>query len=395
MASAQKTIALQQTNYNQFIAEAKAANKPVMIYFTGTGCGLCVKMEKQVFVKPAVYELYNSSFINVESFDDSKKPDAATKELRKKYGIVSNPTFIFIDTDGKVIHKSGYQPDDTSFSKVARQALSDDNYSKWLAKIESGKFDRATLEKFLSVEQKPAIYSSTYYDCASQKALDNYFASIPQTDYSSKENWAIIQSYVANPYSPVFTHILQNQSVYNKNFGEQVVNEKIYSVLKDAWSGARNEQPYKDAEKFIRNSSNPVAALVLQMNEMKLAREELLEKKERWEDFIAKYGTFIDAYTYLDKNNSYQSTEAAKDICKRFSTDIKLVRVANKWMSDVVAAEKPDEDYYAVYANTFYLLGDMKNAIIYQQKAIATAKEHEADKADLDLYQKSLQDYQR
>jgi len=97
--------------------------------------------------------------------NDFKNPDQATKALRLKYEIISNPTFIFIDTNGMVMHKGGYKTVD-DFSKMGKQALSTDNYRNWKDKIETGNFDTEVLNKYLSVEQNAALYAESGYQCA-------------------------------------------------------------------------------------------------------------------------------------------------------------------------------------------------------------------------------------
>lgn len=79
---AQETIAFRYDQFDDFIQQAKISNKPVMIYFTGTGCSLCKIMEREVFNQEKIFSFFNRHFISVESFDDFKKPDTATRALR-------------------------------------------------------------------------------------------------------------------------------------------------------------------------------------------------------------------------------------------------------------------------------------------------------------------------
>jgi len=44
-----ETINFSFLPYNDFIKKSKETGKPIMMYFTGTGCSLCIKMEKLVF----------------------------------------------------------------------------------------------------------------------------------------------------------------------------------------------------------------------------------------------------------------------------------------------------------------------------------------------------------
>ena len=135
-----ETIDFSFLPYNDFIKKSKETGKPIMIYFTGTGCSLCIKMEKLVFPLEEIRNFYNSSFINIELFDDFKKPDSAIKQLQRKYGIVSQPTFIFIDSTGEVIHKSGYK-EKNDFLLVGQQAIGTDNYRGWISLFDKGKVE--------------------------------------------------------------------------------------------------------------------------------------------------------------------------------------------------------------------------------------------------------------
>lgn len=59
-------------NYDDAIAAAKIANKPVMIDFTGWACVNCRKMEEGVWKQPGVYELLNDKYIIASLYVDER-----------------------------------------------------------------------------------------------------------------------------------------------------------------------------------------------------------------------------------------------------------------------------------------------------------------------------------
>ncbi|MBP7477256.1 MAG: thioredoxin family protein, partial [Chitinophagales bacterium] len=59
-------------NYDDAIAAAKIANKPVMIDFTGWACVNCRKMEEGVWKQPGVYELLNEKYIIASLYVDER-----------------------------------------------------------------------------------------------------------------------------------------------------------------------------------------------------------------------------------------------------------------------------------------------------------------------------------
>ena len=61
-------------DYDEGMAAAKAAGKPVMIDFTGFGCVNCRKMEAAVWTNPEVAKMLNNDYILISLFVDDKTP---------------------------------------------------------------------------------------------------------------------------------------------------------------------------------------------------------------------------------------------------------------------------------------------------------------------------------
>jgi thioredoxin-related protein len=393
-AISQQTIAFTDLSYNNLLARAKKENKLAMIYFTGTGCSLCIEMEKHVFTSEAVNGFYNKNFISLESFDDAYKPDSATKRLRRHFGVISNPTFIFIDGNGKIVHKSGYQTAE-NFLKVGNQAISpDDNYRGWSKRINEGKLDTETVSKFLSFEQSPYLYSASEYHCRAQEVLDQYFAAVPQEDYSNAANWKIINNYVYNPYSDIFNYLLKNEVAFEKKYGKKAVTKKIYEVFYDAWSGNMGSEAYKKAERFVRNETNPMARVLVQYHEMNPAGEHLMKDRHAdWQPFLQKYNNTVGQYAYVI--NAYFIYNVAKSVCEQEPANVENIRIVNYWMKEMLKEKDREEyDYLDVYAKTHFLLGNKKEAKELEEKAIQLAIDAKADQEDLEALRKNLAAYQ-
>ena len=389
-----ETIQFSYLPYNDFIKKSKETGKPIMIYFTGTGCSLCIKMEKLVFPQEEIYTFYNKSFINIELFDDYKKPDSAIKILQRKYGIVSQPTFIFIDSNGDLIHKSGYK-EKNDFLVVGQQAAGSDNYRSWISLFEKGKVEINTLRKFLAVEQKPVLYAEMDYRCKAQEMLDKYFSSISRSEYGNSENWEIIKKYVSNPYSDIFRFLLENKSKFISTYGDKEVNEKVYSVYQDAWSGSMESTSYIRAEKMISESNDPMAKLLLLFRKME---EEFRNNKRieniSWINFLNKYNSTILQYSYLVR--PYLIYQISEEITIKTPNDFKALKIANSWLKSILEIPtNEDEDFFSEYAKTYFILGDKKSAITAQKRAIEIAEKRHIEKKYLDEYKALLDIYMK
>ena len=389
-----ETINFSFLQYNDFIKKSKETGKPIMMYFTGTGCSLCIKMEKLVFPVEEIHNFYNSSFINVEIFDDFKKPDSAIKQLQRKYGIVSQPTFIFIDSTGEVIHKSGYK-EKNDFLLVGQQAIGSDNYRGWISRFDNGEVEINTLKKFLAVEQKPILYANLDYRCKAQDMLDKYFSTIQSSEYSNSDNWEIINKYVGNPYSEIFKFLLEKKSKFIDNHGEREVNKKIYSVFQDAWSGDMKSASYIKAEKMIMESNEPMAKLLVIFRKMgDEARNNKRIENINWINFLKKYNTIVLQNNYLV--NPFLIYQISEQITTKNPNNLESVKIINTWLKSILEiSTNEDEDFFSEYAKTYFILGDKKSAINAQKRAIEIAEKRKVEKKYLDEYKSLLETYKK
>jgi protein disulfide-isomerase len=98
---------------------AKAENKPIFLYFTGSDwCAECVRMEKEILTKPAFMDYAEEHLVLLE-VDFPKKPEtmgkqsaelkAQNKVLDKQFKIEGYPTVILADADLKVLAETEFR----------------------------------------------------------------------------------------------------------------------------------------------------------------------------------------------------------------------------------------------------------------------------------------------
>lgn len=104
--SAEQGIQFTKASWADILKKAKQEKKIIFFDAYTTWCGPCKSLEKKVFPRPDVGEVFNKNFINVR-FDMESGEGLA---LSKKYPLEGYPTLLFIDSRGKIVKKLlGYQ----------------------------------------------------------------------------------------------------------------------------------------------------------------------------------------------------------------------------------------------------------------------------------------------
>ncbi|WP_213357451.1 disulfide reductase DsbH [Chlamydiifrater phoenicopteri] len=89
--------------------------KPICLFFTGSDwCIWCIRMEKQIMSTPefANFSRKHLHMVLVD-FPQSTPLDESTKQqnrlLKQKYNVNGFPELVFIDSEGKVLSRQGYE----------------------------------------------------------------------------------------------------------------------------------------------------------------------------------------------------------------------------------------------------------------------------------------------
>ncbi len=145
-----KEVRAAYTDYEQGMAAAAAAGKPVFLDFTGFGCVNCRKMEAAVWTDPTVADKLNKDYVLISLFVDDKRPlpepievTEATGEKRTlrtigdkwsylqryKFGANAQPFYVLLDGNGMPLNGSySYNEDIPAYVEFLRTGLK--NYKK-------------------------------------------------------------------------------------------------------------------------------------------------------------------------------------------------------------------------------------------------------------------------
>ena len=105
-----------RTDFEAARAEATAARSPLWVQFTGSWCGYCVKMERDVFSHPDIVKIGNERFIPVKLQAD------VYAELAAAHGLEGLPATVLIAPSGRVVAKNEGYIEVEELAKMLAQA---------------------------------------------------------------------------------------------------------------------------------------------------------------------------------------------------------------------------------------------------------------------------------
>ena len=131
-------------DFDEGLAAAKAANKPILLDFTGWACVNCRKVEENVWSEPDIYQLLKDDYILISLYvDDQKKlpkedqfqfirENGKVKEIETigdkwstfqtvNFHTASQPFYVQMTADLEILHR-------------AEQYTDRDTYYRWLKK---------------------------------------------------------------------------------------------------------------------------------------------------------------------------------------------------------------------------------------------------------------------
>ncbi|MFI5203362.1 MAG: thioredoxin family protein [Flavobacteriales bacterium] len=368
------------TTLTQLKQRAKRANKPIFIDCYTSWCGPCKWMAKNIFPNDTVGDFYNSSFICAKI--DMEKGDG--KNIANTYKIRSYPSFLFLDTSGKEIHRFiGSQPA-IEFVENGKNAI--DTEKQWGTlrdKYKSGDRSHAFLRKYIL-----AAYSAGEDP---QPLVDWYAALLTPAQIAEPETFLFFSKVSYYVRTPLFEQLCANRAAYIKQYGSAEVSKFIKGYLE------REVQKCYEMREITPHSG----------------RYKIYELPEKYKAFIEKIKSIEfdgkEEYLQTIQLNSMLLREDVPELLAYYKKNPsgnsdKLNSVA--WIV-YEKSDKPEElkqalqlskksieldEIYAnvdTYAALLYKLGKKKDAQKYAEKAIELAKkENREATATLELLEK-------
>ena len=366
-------IVFENSDFKTIVAKAKKENKIIFLDSYTSWCGPCKLMAKNIFTQKSVGDYYNSHFLNAKI--DMEKGEGI--ELAKKFKVNVYPTYLFIDGNGEVVHRTIGYVEEKDFIQFAKDAEDPKRRIGALKKqFEEGEKNPEFLKNLADL----TIYTEPDY---SAKVLDRYFADKSSLD---KDDVDLLLQATSNTESPLYKFFESKKSdivlvISDANYTKTNNNLKLKTLSGKAYN--------KETKSYNDNYFLTEAEKVVSKEE---AKKYLLKQKTnialRSKDIATYEKLMLEIYKDYPSEDSNSLNSAAWVFFENVTTKSSL-ETAVLWAQESV---KKDENYANTdtLANLYNKLGKSSEAKNWAQKSIELAKKSGEDYADTEKLLNSI-----
>lgn len=367
-------IHFEKLSFEELKAKAKKENKLIFINIYLTSCIPCKSMEKDVFTDAGVADYYNPNFIN-GSYDYSGTEGYGISEI---YGISCFPNFLFMDGDGKIVHRRVGGMNQEDFLKLAESAS---NPKQRLLYFEEEypkkKSDPEFILNYLRLLDKGSCFPLVNFMPIAQdmesltkrsNLLKEYFAFQTEEMLVNRVNWSVIRDYTYDYRSREFSYLLKNAETFRKLYTEDSVDAKIKNVFLTGRSLFLGNKALTEANETayineVKKLNSPEAEPALFWLSLERARG-----PQNWPEYLRLVMESGDKYIH----SSEDKEKVSKAIYENMDDKIALEKAEQ--MMKTAAENDPGWLVYETYANVLYELNRKSEANSMALKALETAK---------------------
>ena len=377
------TMQFREVNYSQIFEIAKQEQKDVLLYFCFYGCGPCKKMENTTFKNKKVIEFIDSNYV---SFKVNIGKDYGI-EINKNYHIKQFPAFIFLDAEGKLIHKiiGFYEP-----KEFIVQALNAHNLTNSLSSLKQ-QYKNGNRESGFLFEYTYKLRNANELDSL---VVNEYLLTQTINDLSLEKNIKYIYEFAINKRnfyisfgSRAYQFMDSNRSLFESYFDLEQVDTRLMFITQREVYRAIN---MKDKDSFYKaleslkkydtgqdyNFKEMNGGITMWTYKKALIRDAEIAFYESMED-IEKYNETVDLYV----SEVWNDSEALNIIAWRYYEGFYKIQNLELAIKCVKRSIELNSNYNNndTYAALLFKMGKYELALKQAENAIVLAKKDNID----------------
>ncbi|WJS93846.1 thioredoxin family protein [Flavobacterium johnsoniae] len=198
-------ISFEHNTFKEALAKAKAEKKLLFMDCFTTWCGPCKMMAKEIFPQAQVGEYMNANFVSIKM--DMEKGEGI--ELAKTYSVNAYPTLLFMDSDGKVVHRATGAEKAEDFIQQAKIAFDPTKQLDYLEKqYQSGNRDMAFLAQYVK-----ALYTAYNLEAIAKVGKD-VFPTMKPEQYLTEDGFTVIAHAGVDYKSKIYNYLIKNKKAF-------------------------------------------------------------------------------------------------------------------------------------------------------------------------------------
>ncbi len=349
-AQSDKGMQFTHGSWSEIKEIAKAQNKSIFIDCYTSWCGPCKMLSKNVFPQAKVGLLFNTNFINYKV--DMEKGEGP--ELKKLFNVSAFPTLIWVDHEGKELHKTVGAPNADDLIKIAQQVIDGNGLADLKRQYEANSSDYQVMLRYIEA------LNTAYEKQTIQSVLQVYFENIKDEELLEEPNYHLIKNYLGDIYSPAFIWFDKYQNDFIKKYPDDDIHQKLYlSYLNYGHSLVKKDEvDYKGFKSYRKTLKKRKVKDKEKM--IAFIEESICRSEKDWDAYIAKVNANINQ-GYHDDNNSFLYYNWAKAIANSPNAHNEHYLQAAQWME-----KSFDASPWPLVNNIVYL--DEKLVILKQAK---------------------------
>lgn len=371
-------IEFRDLSFKEGLEAAKKEAKPVFIDAYTTWCGPCKWMSANIFTDARVADYYNENYICLKI--DMEKGEGL--EIAKKYQVRAYPTLLYLDEGGeRLLVSVGANRDPQTYIDAGEQAKNPKRNLPYLLNNVEANFEDATFMRdyFRTVSAANMLPSGM---------VDRYFEQFRIEDWTSEENWEIVQYTINDINSKSFRTLLKNAELVQElrpEDGLAFIQETLFYGLANRLYRARSEEAMTEYEALrseYLNEDYPFSGKIS-------FQLDLIEHKKN-EDFEA-YGkaamSKVEKYLWDDANELNNISWTIYEELKNPDA----LKAALSWAERAVELS-PEHHILDTYAHLLAVNKQVDKAVRIELHALEKAQE---EGADTKAYRDYIEELQR
>lgn len=179
-----RSVTFEPLPFDKVLEKAREMQREVFLDAYTSWCGPCKRMVREVFTVDSVADYFNARFVNVK-YDMEKEE----QDLVKKYQIAGYPTFLILDSEGRVLKRfTGYHaPDD--WMKLIRGQAPAYSLSELEKQYYSGERSLEFIGDYLKALQKEQQFEKA------KNVFTNIRLYTTEQEISERKRWKLFCTY--------------------------------------------------------------------------------------------------------------------------------------------------------------------------------------------------------